>query len=197
MLSPQTLKSLWSFLRFRREMGPIEGLIRAFSRDLSTEFSNSVDIFSFFREIPCRATPPGVGASAPLRVGATLAVVPSPTMNGGGPLRHDHQKDQVKISTALRGAKRRGNLLVLRTVSGIFPGDSHGAAPLGMTDGRIVRIRRGVCRKLVPTACPPSVMEPCFAWLHDSSPTLTRRGALGAAAPEELLSRHYTLVSYD
>ena len=31
-----------------------------------------------------RATPPGVAVSAPLRVGATLAVVPSPTMNGGG-----------------------------------------------------------------------------------------------------------------
>ena len=43
----------------------------------------------------------------------------------------------------------------------------------------------------------PSVMEPCFAWLHDSSPTLTRRGALGAAAPEELLSRHCMLVSCD
>ena len=25
----------------------------------------------------------------------------------------------------------------------------------------------------------PSVMRPCFAWPHDSSPTLTRRGALG------------------
>ena len=32
----------------------------------------------------CRATPPGVAVSAPLRVGATLAVVPSPTIHGGG-----------------------------------------------------------------------------------------------------------------
>ena len=29
----------------------------------------------------------------------------------------------------------------------------------------------------------PSVMEPCFAWLHDNSPTLARRGALGADSP--------------
>ena len=28
----------------------------------------------------------------------------------------------------------------------------------------------------------PSVMLPCFAWQHDSSPTLTRRGAIGAAS---------------
>ena len=32
----------------------------------------------------CRATPPGMAASAPLRVGATLAVVPGPTIHGGG-----------------------------------------------------------------------------------------------------------------
>ena len=32
----------------------------------------------------CRATPPGVAASAPLRVGAPLAVVPGPTIHGGG-----------------------------------------------------------------------------------------------------------------
>ena len=27
----------------------------------------------------------------------------------------------------------------------------------------------------------PSVIKPCWAWLYDSSPTLTRRGAFGAA----------------
>ena len=43
----------------------MEGLIRAFSRDLSTEFSNSVDIFSFFREISRRATVKSTGAAAP------------------------------------------------------------------------------------------------------------------------------------
>ena len=32
-----------------------------------------------------------------------------------------------------------------------------------------------VRRFLLPA---PSVMPPCFAWQHDSSPTLTRRGAL-------------------
>ena len=69
------------------------------------------------------------------RVGATLAVVPSPTINGehstmfplpqenrkrtrrdtppgvSGP--HYKQEDPVGFSVSLRGAKRRGNLLVL------------------------------------------------------------------------------------
>ena len=61
-------------MRFSREISRREGVSVAFSGDLSTEFSKSVDILPFFREISRRATPPGVAASAPLRVGATLAV---------------------------------------------------------------------------------------------------------------------------
>ena len=50
--------------------------------------------FGAYRGTPGTAFPTGKNVGPPLP---------------GWPLRHDHQKDQVKLSSSLRGAKRRGN----------------------------------------------------------------------------------------
>ena len=103
------------------------------------------------------------------RVGATLAVVPIPTMNGEGRPQAD-RPTCLTVGTPLPGcpdrttkrrtgfdfpchceAEGRGdrreclwcNLLLHRADLYNVPGDSYVASLLGMTGGEIVRIRRG------------------------------------------------------
>ena len=56
------------------------------------------------------------------------------------PISFNSTQNRVRMSS--RGAKRRGDLLVLRSSSHILPGDCHGPTALAMTGGWFLRIRR-------------------------------------------------------
>ena len=129
-------------MRFSREISRREGVSGAFSGDLSTEFSKSVDGFS---------DGPPVGPPLP-----------------GWPLRHDHQKDQAKITTSLRGGRSptwQSASPSMRSIdrpggdgrrtdctTGI-PFGHHGLRPRNDSgSGKVVRIRRGAVGPSVHTA---------------------------------------------
>ena len=73
----------------------------------------------------------------PSAVGTPRTAFPTIFSVGDGPRAvpaQPDQQDKPKITTSLRGAQRRGNLLVLYSAPQILPGDCHAALQLAMTE---------------------------------------------------------------
>ena len=85
------------------------------------------------------------------RVGATLAVVPVPTMNGGwaAASRPPYGDKRLKKNTSLRGAKRRGNPRNRAAPAIGGPGKIHGIAPQASPSVTTIN-ERYTCRDTSP-----------------------------------------------